>query len=146
MNSYERINDVLVNLFRDILTLEEKAMAGSDFRDLSMNDWHVIDAVGPEGQKNMSQIAKELTVTLGSLTTAMNRLCRRGYTQRMRSEADRRVVNVSLTEKGIRAYREHGQFHKRMIDAIIEDQTPEELEALVRSLTKLTDFFMSFKH
>ena len=145
MNSYERINDVLVNLFRDILTLEEKAMAGSDFRDLSMNDWHVLEAVGSEGQKNMSQIAKELTVTLGSLTTAMNGLCRRGYTQRRRSETDRRVVNVSLTEKGIRAYHEHEQFHRHMIDAIIADQTPEELEVLVRSLSKLTDFFMSFK-
>lgn len=146
MNSYERINDVLVNLFRDILTLEEKAMTDSEFRDLSMNDWHVIEAVGLEGEKNMSQIAKELSVTHGSLTTAMNGLCKRGYTQRRRSEEDRRVVNVSLTEKGVSACREHEQFHKHMIDAAIAGQSPEELEVLVRSLSKLTDFFMSFKH
>lgn len=145
MDGYEQINDVLVNLFRDILSLEETAMESTGFPDLSMNDWHVIEAVGPDGQKNMSQIARELSVTHGTLTTSMNSLCNRGYTERARSAADRRVVNISLTEKGRKAYALHADFHKKMIDAVIRDQTPEELSVLVRSLSRLTDFFMSYK-
>ena len=107
MSSYERINDVLVNLFRDILSLEEKAMAGSAFKDLSMNDWHVIEAVGLNTSKSMSQIARELSITLGSLTIAMNGLYKKGYVERRRGEKDRRVVHISLTEKGVAAYKEH---------------------------------------
>ncbi|MDO4265270.1 MAG: MarR family transcriptional regulator [Eubacteriales bacterium] len=145
MDSFERINNVLVHLFRDILSLEEKAMAASEFSDLSMNDWHVIEAIGPEAKKNMSQIARELSVTLGSLTSAMNGLHNKGYVERRHSTSDRRVVNISLTDRGVAAFEEHAQFHKKMIDAIIRDQTPEELSVLVRSLSKLTDFFMSYK-
>lgn len=145
MSSYERINDALVNLFRDILTLEENAMARSEFKDLSMKDWHVIEAIGPDMPKSMSQIAKRLSVTLGSLTIAMNGLCKKGYVERKRGEKDRRVVYISLTEQGISAYREHENFHRQMIDAVMEGQSPEELSALVNALSKLTDFFMSFK-
>ena len=46
MDCLERMNDVLVNLFRDINSLEERALATSDFDDLTINDIHVIDAIG----------------------------------------------------------------------------------------------------
>ena len=146
MRSYERINDVLVNLFRDILSLEEKAMTGSAFKDLSMNDWHVIEAVGLNTSKSMSQIARELSITLGSLTIAMNGLYKKGYVERRRGEKDRRVVHISLTEKGVAAYKEHENFHRKMIDAAIQDLSPQETTVLVSSLSKLTDFFMDFKY
>ena len=145
MDSYERINDVLVNLFRDVLDLEEKAMADTAFGDLSINDWHIIDVIGPEGKKNMSRIAGKLSVSQGSLTIAMNGLCGKGYAERSRGETDRRVVNVSLTEKGRTAYQAHEDFRKRMVESAISDLSPEELEALGNSLSKLTSFFMSFK-
>lgn len=146
MSSYERINDVLVNLFRDILSLEEKAMTGSAFKDLSMNDWHVIEAVGLNTSKSMSQIARELSITLGSLTIAMNGLYKKGYVERRRGVKDRRVVHISLTEKGVAAYKEHENFHRKMIDAAIQDLSPQETTVLVSSLSKLTDFFMDFKY
>ncbi len=146
MSSYERINDVLVNLFRDILSLEEKAMTSSAFKDLSMNDWHVIEAVGLNTSKSMSQIARELSITLGSLTIAMNGLYKKGYVERRRGVKDRRVVHISLTEKGVAAYKEHENFHRKMIDAAIQDLSPQETTVLVSSLSKLTDFFMDFKY
>lgn len=146
MSSYERINDVLVNLFRDILSLEEKAMTGSAFKDLSMNDWHVIEVVGLNTSKSMSQIARELSITLGSLTIAMNGLYKKGYVERRRGVKDRRVVHISLTEKGVAAYKEHENFHRKMIDAAIQDLSPQETTVLVSSLSKLTDFFMDFKY
>lgn len=145
MDSYERINDALVNLFRDVLAQEERAMTRSEFRDLSMNDWHVIEAVGPDSQKSMSQVAKELSVTHGTLTIAMNGLCSKGYVKRRRGTEDRRIVYISLTEKGEMAYREHEAFHREMIEAVIRDQTPEEITTLASSLTKLKNFFLSFK-
>lgn len=144
MNSYERINDVLVNLFRDILYLEEQALKETGYKDLTMNDWHVIEAVGTGEPKSMSQIAKELSVTVGSLTIAMNGLCKKGYAMRARGQKDRRVVNISLTEQGVAAHERHAQFHREMIDAVIADQSEAEIDALVRSLSKLTTFFRGF--
>ena len=144
MNNYEYINDVLVNLFRDILYLEEEAMRGTEYKDLTMNDWHVIEAIGINEPKSMSSIAKELSITVGSLTTAMNGLYKKGYVNRKRGEEDRRLVYISLTEKGESAYKYHADFHREMVNAAVADHSPEEIRVLVDSLSKLTKFFRSF--
>lgn len=44
MNHYEAINDVLVHLFNEILDLEERALITPEYKDISVNDMHIIDA------------------------------------------------------------------------------------------------------
>ena len=112
MDAYKTINDILVNLINEIWELEEKAIITEEFKDLTNNDMHVIEAIGPEEGNNMSSIAKKLNITVGSLTTAMNSLVNKSYVSRSRSEKDRRVVYVKLTEKGIRAYQHHEDYHR----------------------------------
>ena len=46
MNHYEAINDVLVNLFNEILDLEERALITPEYKNISVNDMHIMDAVG----------------------------------------------------------------------------------------------------
>ena len=118
--TYSALNDVLVVLFREIMDIEEKANKSTEFADLTNNETHVIDAIGIGEKKKMSEIASELFVTLGSLTTAVNGLVRKNYVVRERGENDRRVVYVSLSEKGREAYEHHRKFHEEMIEAIIE--------------------------
>jgi len=74
MNHYEAINDVLVNLFNEILDLEERALITGEYKNISVNDMHIINAVGIREQKNMSTVARELNVTVGTLTIAVNNL------------------------------------------------------------------------
>ena len=105
---------------------------------------HVIDVIGIDRPKNMSSIARELSVTVGTLTISVNSLVKKGYVVRNRSSEDRRVVFISLSEKGVKAYYHHKKFHEQMIDSVVEELTEEELEALVKALTKLNNWFRSF--
>ena len=66
MDDYGILNEVLVRLFRDIMDIEEKAIITSEYQDITNNDMHVIEAIGIGAPKNMSAIAKELSVTVGS--------------------------------------------------------------------------------
>lgn len=145
MNTYETLNDILVNLFRDVMNLEEKAIITQEYKDITNNDMHVIQAIGLEEPKNMSTIAKALSVTVGTLTIAMNSLVKKGYVNRKRGEEDRRVVYISLSEKGRKAYLHHKQFHHQMIDEILRDLTQEETESLVKALGKLNQWFRRFQ-
>lgn len=77
MDTYAALNDVLVNLFRDIMELEEQAIITQEYQDITNNDMHVIEAIGVGEPKNMSTIAKLLSVTVGTLTIAMNSLVKR---------------------------------------------------------------------
>ena len=103
MDAYESINKILVHLFNDIWELEEKAVITEEFKDLTNNDMHIIEAIGLGRGNNMSTIAKKLGITVGSLTTSMNSLVNKKYAVRHRSEEDRRIVNIQLTEKGEKA-------------------------------------------
>ncbi len=145
MDTYKMLNSALVNLFRDVMNLEEQAIITSEYRDITNNDMHVIEAVGVGEPKNMSAIAKALSVTVGTLTIAMNSLVKKGYVNRERGKEDRRVVYISLSEKGKCAYRHHEEFHRHMIDEILKDLTKEETKALVKSLAKLDQWFRRFQ-
>ena len=46
VDNREVINDVLVNLFNEILRLEEEAIITDKYKDISNNDMHIIEAVG----------------------------------------------------------------------------------------------------
>ena len=113
--AYLELNEILVRLFRSIMDVEEKAIITREFQDITNNDMHVIEAIGIGTPKNMSSIAKKLSVTVGTLTIAMNSLVKKGYVKRERGEEDRRVVYISLSDKGKKAFVHHARFHKEMI-------------------------------
>ena len=141
---YKMINHVLVNLINEIWELEEKAIITEEFKDLTNNDMHVIEAIGLGAGNNMSSIAKKLNITVGPLTTAVNNLVNKNYVERSRSEEDRRVVYVKLTEKGINAYHHHEDYHRQMTQAIIDKLDKEELPVLMKTLDALTEFFTGY--
>ena len=145
MDTYATLNDALVKLFRDVMDLEEKAIITDEFQDITNNDMHVIQAIGIGEPKNMSAIAKELSVTVGTLTIAMNSLVKKGYVTRERGKEDRRVVYISLSDKGRNAYQHHKKFHHDMIDAILQNLTADETESLVSALAKLNLWFRKAK-
>ena len=78
-DAYKKINYILVNLINEIWGLEEKAIITEEFKDISNNDMHVIEAIGLGEGNNMSSVAKKLNVTVGTLTTAINNLVKKKY-------------------------------------------------------------------
>lgn len=138
---YDMFNEILVKLFRDIMDIEGKAIITEEFKDITNNDMHIIEAIGIHEQKNMSAVAKAMSVTVGTLTIAVNSLVKKGYVERVRSERDRRVVYISLTPKGEKAYRHHEEFHRKMILALIDGLSEDEAKVLVQAMSNLNEFF-----
>lgn len=145
MNSYETVNGVLVSLFREIMDIEERALITSEYKDISVKDMHVMEAIGIQEPKNMSTVARALSVTVGTLTIAVNHLVKKGYVERVRSSSDRRVVLISLSEKGEKAYLHHRMFHEKMVLAVLDGLNEKETEVLTDALIKLQDFFKSYR-
>ena len=42
MDSYSQLNEVLVHLFNHTLKIEEESLIRDEFKDISMNDMHII--------------------------------------------------------------------------------------------------------
>lgn len=141
MDADKTLNDILVKIFNDLMEIEEKCLINGEFMNISSNDMHIIEAIGIDEPKRMSWIAQAMNVTTGTLTKAVEALEQKAYIVRRRSEKDRRVVMVSLTEKGERAYRHHARFHENMIHDIKEELSDEEASILIATLGKLVKFF-----
>ncbi|MCQ2540387.1 MAG: MarR family transcriptional regulator [Acetatifactor sp.] len=135
------LNELLVNLFNNVLDTEAKAVITEEYKDITNNDMHIIEAIGIGEPKNMSVIAKKLQVTVGTLTVNMNSLEKKAYIVRERSTEDKRVVLVTLTDKGRKAFYHHRDFHKAMIRSAIKGLDEAEMNALVSCLSKLNEFF-----
>ncbi|MBM6752875.1 MarR family transcriptional regulator [Mediterraneibacter glycyrrhizinilyticus] len=145
MDAYETINDILVNLFNEIWKLEEEAIITEEFRDITNNDMHIIEAIGLSGRNTMSMVAKKLGITAGSLTTAVNGLVNKKYVVRKRSDEDRRVVFIGLTPKGVKAYEHHKDYHRQMTNAVLEKLDEDEIPVLLKTLNGLSEFFRGYQ-
>ena len=144
MNQEEIFNNLLVMLFNEIVDVEQKALITGNFKEISINDMHIIDAIGVKEPKNMGTVARAMAVTMGTLTTAINNLVKKGYVTRVRSAEDKRVVLISLTDKGRSAYEKHADFHRRMVQTVMDGFQGEELDVLAAALEKLRAYFREF--
>lgn len=137
------LNELLVKLFKNIMEIEEKYLITPEFKEISVNDMHIIEAIGVEEPKSMSAVAKLMSVTTGTLTKSMDGLSEKGYVNRERGKKDKRIVFVSLTEKGRRAFYHHETFHRDMIAKIKDGINEQETTVLIYALAKLNDYFNS---
>lgn len=141
MSTHKSINEILVRLFHDILDIEEKCLCRGEFADLTINEMHIIEHIEPGKERTMSATAKDLKITSGTLTTSIDNLIKKGYVSRRRSEEDRRVVMISLTDKGTEAFKAHANFHEDMVTGAVEGLTQDEEDMLVKVLTGVEQYF-----
>ena len=75
------------------------------------------------------------------MTIAVNKLVKKGYVEKIRSEQDGRQVFVKLTKLGRKVNAGHLYFHENMVRNVSEDLSEEEKEVLVRAMKNLNKFF-----
>ena len=141
MNERDKaINDSLVGIYSGIMWIEENELRKSKFNDLTMREMHAIHAISMYDHKSASEVAKELHLTPGTLTAMVDRLVRKGYVNRLRSEDDRRVIRLGLTKKGRVIYRAHEAFHNMMVRSFLKDLDATEIRTIEKALWNLEQF------
>lgn len=135
------LNELFSATFDSVQRVEEHALDTRLTVGLTIAELHTIAAIGVHGKKTMSAIASQLHVTLATVTTAINKLERKGYVERQRNPEDRRQVLVSLTGAGRRACRVHDMFHEKMVARALSTMDDVQTDALMSALEHLVDFF-----
>ena len=110
--------DFVVNMGN---VIEDRTMDRKQIPDLALGELHVIETVNKNNNKPMTLIAKKEHVTVGALTTCVNRLVQKGYLLRTRDEMDQRVILLSVTQKGKKVLKVHDKFHDDIIGLTLEN-------------------------
>ena len=101
MEKEKLLNDLLVMLFNEVLDMENRALITGSFKEISINDMHIIDAVGINEPRNMSTVAKAVSVTVGTLTTGHQQSGEEGIcVTRAQSRGQAGGPSVSDRERG----------------------------------------------
>lgn len=141
---YFTVNKFLVDVFNEVLGIEEKCLSLSKFSDLSVKEMHVIDAVCAaerSGENRAADIAAALGITPGTLTVSTSILERKGYLLRKGDSSDKRVVRLTSTDKGRAANEHHASFHHEMVDEVLRQLSEEQQEIFVEALGRVISYF-----
>lgn len=141
----QEINQYLVQIFNEVLVIEEDSLRQSEFSDLTIKEMHTIEAIGLEGVNNASVVAEKLSLTKGTVSVSINNLVRKGYVDRDRDKDDRRIVTLKLTKKGKLLFRLHRKFHLDMVRDTLVGLQEDEALALLKGVRNLHNFLNRVK-
>ena len=138
-NARKVLNELLVDIFNKILTLEERFHRVHGVK-LTMSEIHTLEGIQNSESKMMSDVASRLSITQGTLTVTINRLSHKGYVNRTQDTKDRRIYRLGLSEKGEEVMKIHNQFHEDMVDRLLLHLSDKD-EHLIDSLEEINVFY-----
>ena len=89
--------------------------------------------------KHIAEIGEKLLIPKPQMTHLIDRLVGLEIVERRPDTADRRITNITLTEKGRKMIEEHDRLFKSSIKENLSCLTDEELQELSTSLRSLRD-------
>lgn len=104
---------------------------------MSVSEFLVLRMLAQTGPSRVSQIAREMQITASAVTFLTDKLADKELILRKRDEADRRVVLVSITEKGARVLEELEALRRAAAERMLEGLSDSELSGIVAILEKL---------
>ena len=105
--------ETVVDVFNIAMDIQELYLKQGPFKQLSMSEMHVLEAVDKESSPSMSAVANHLNVTLGTLTTAVKKIVEKGFLIKEKSTQGKEALKV------------HEQFHHEL-DSIYRNRIPDE--------------------
>lgn len=94
------IDEILVSLRRIMRATEIYSQKLARVSGLTTPQLLLLQGIQKEGNPSTSALARHIVVSLATVTRIIDRLERDGLVRRSKSGADKRVVNVSLTDLG----------------------------------------------
>jgi len=136
MNFKEELTHELLAFFNGFSSWENSIVRSSE---LTVSEAHAIEVLGEHGKMNMKALAQKLGVTTGTTTVTVDRLEKKNFARRESISEDRRVNLISLTDLGIKEFKEHHDFHLHLTEQMTSMLSDEEIRQFFDTLKKIND-------
>ena len=131
----KKIEEVFQEVARHIA---DKIFQGA-YQGLTHPQFFMLKRLG-KGSSTVSEMAEYLGVSLSAITSMADRLVKTGYVSRKRSEHDRRLVWLELTDTGREVMEETTSRRREIINGLLGRLPEEDLESLYVIYHKVLGF------
>ncbi|GGH31676.1 MarR family winged helix-turn-helix transcriptional regulator [Paenibacillus segetis] len=138
MSDLNKLLDLIFDNIRPILFPEE--IINLDLT-LSKTELLMMIMLDRYGEITMSQMAEYSNIPMSTATGIVDRLVKLGYMKRNRSEADRRIVVIALSEMGEKLVSELKKQISEYVTMIDQALTDEEKSLLFNLFIKISQLF-----
>lgn len=124
----QELENVFRQYFRKVATEWGKRLDGGITGPQSF----ILEVLELKGPQRVSDLAEELGITLPAVTGLSDKLIAAGYAERERSQEDRRIVFLKITDKGSDAVESLREQRRRIMRKIYWGLSEEDIGHLIR--------------
>jgi len=112
---------------------------------LGLAELRVLIMLSSLGPCSMVTLAKAQEMTAPGMTIVVDKLEDAGFARRVRSDADRRAINVAITGRGGETLRRARKLHDRFVERSMYDATSLEIDSFLAFLNRMVVAAESFE-
>ena len=142
---YKRLEEAFTYVANLTMVMEERLLDKKAIPDLTLGEIHVLEVVDKESTMPMTKIANELKITVGSLTTCVNRLVKKEYLLRERDQEDHRIMKISTTLKAKKVLKLHDRFHEDILYGILDGVTIRDATKVMTQVARTLENYYNPK-
>lgn len=143
----EHISEQIQDLIKQInLNISHVFSKGVEDSPVTANQMYILKIIQKNQKTNLSSLCHHLKLSKGAMSLAINKLVEEGYVLRQENTADRRNIDIVLTENGVRTLDDTVKKCRDLFNDITLHMTLEEMEVVMTSLSKLNSSIQCFIH
>jgi DNA-binding MarR family transcriptional regulator len=124
----------------DVLSRRFKLADAGSGKPLAEIDKQILRYVANHPDCGPTDVARFLGVATTTVSSATDRLTKRGLLARHRPEDDRRAVALKLTDEGKALVAAQTQAYLAMFKTMLERLSPKERDSLIAMMTKIASY------
>jgi len=104
---------------------------------LSLAEFRALRVLSETGPRLMVTLAMEQGMSAPGMTTVVDKLVGAGMVRRVRSDADRRAINVAITGKGGEKMKRATKLHDKFVQQATEGMSTDEIVSFITALDRI---------
>jgi DNA-binding MarR family transcriptional regulator len=143
--SIKELVDHYINLSFSVNNIAEGLVKEQIGSDLTNDQHYTLRYINKVGTCTSSELAEVFDVKKSAITAIISRMWEKGLIQRTRDENDRRVVYLTLTEKGSDLFKTTEEKIQALVESFITRFEQDEIVQFLNTYEKLNEILLERK-